>query len=421
VKGVKRAFCSRDSETLYFVSGFDRRSESQEDDMDLARDRSWSCYPQGASLARRGFLQALAAAAAGVSLPRLGFGQEGAGEPLPDFPVGGFPKGSVRLNFNENPLGPSPKAIAAVLENGLRESNRYNLIESLIERLARHHDVPAKSVLVGCGSTEFLQFTPWAYLQEGGNIVLPVPTYGWCGGVAKSMGRDVVEVPLGPEGRLDTAALKKAINRDTRMLYVANPNNPTGAGISLDEVEALAGALPQGAMFLVDEAYNDFLPEGKSAIDLVRKGAPILVTRTFSKGFGLAGLRLGYAIGPDEVLEKLKNVWWGDLGINTAVFVAAPAALDDKEHVAGYVRTVDAGLDQLKSGLAKKGFKSYPHRAPFFMVDMGKTARPLVKALLQKNVYVRDGSAWDMPTFLRVSVGTAEENEGFLRILSEIG
>jgi histidinol-phosphate aminotransferase len=381
---------------------------------------SSSCYPQGAGLARRAFLQALAAAAAGVSLSRAGFAQDGAGEPLPDFPVGGFPKGSVRLNFNENPLGPSPKAIAAVLENGLRESNRYNLIDPLIDRIARRHDVAPKSVLVGCGSTEFLQFAPWAFLRDGGNIVLPVPTYGWCGGVAKSMGREVIEVPLGPEGTFDPAALKKAITRDTRMLYVANPNNPTGAGLTLDEVSALTEVLPEGAVFLVDEAYNDFLPEGKSAIDFVRRGAPVLVTRTFSKGFGLAGLRLGYAIGSDEVLDRLKEVWWGDLGINTAVHAGAPAALDDTEHVARYVTTVDAGLEQLKSGLARKGFKSYPHRAPFFMVDVGKTARPLVRALQGKNVYVRDGSSWDMPTFLRVSVGTAQDNESFLRTLAEI-
>jgi histidinol-phosphate aminotransferase len=388
--------------------------------MELDRDRSWSCYPQGAALARRRFLQTLAAAAAGISLSRMSFAQEGAGEPLPDFPVGGFPKGSVRLNFNENPLGPSPKAIAAVLENGLREANRYNLIDPMLERIARHHDVPEKSVLVGCGSTEFLQFAPWAFLKDGGNIVLPVPTYGWCGGVAKTMGREVIEVPLGPEGTVDVAGLKKAFTRDTRMLYIANPNNPTGAGITLDEVASLTEALPEGAMFFVDEAYNDFLPEGKSAIDLAKRGSPVLVTRTFSKGFGLAGLRLGYAIGSDPVLDKLKEVWWGDLGINTAVQAAAPAALDDNEHVARYVKTVDSGLKQLKSGLAAKGFKPYPHRAPFFMVDLGKTARPLVRALQGKNVYVRDGSAWDMPTFLRVSVGTAEENESFLRTLHEI-
>jgi histidinol-phosphate aminotransferase len=370
-------------------------------------------------------LQTLAGAAAVSGLSLKSFSQtnavEEAEESLPDFPPGGFPDGSTRLNFNENPLGPSKKAVDAVLRDGLSGSNRYNLIEPLLARIARHHGVEAKSVLVGCGSTEFLQFAPWAYLKDGGNIVLPVPTYGWCGGVAESMGREAVRVPLAAEGRIDVGALKRAIRTDTRMVYVANPNNPTGSPLTLDEIGSIAGAVPDGSVFLVDEAYNDFLPDGRSVVELVKKGAPVLVTRTFSKGFGLAGLRLGYAIAPDAVLEKLKTVWWGDLGINTAVYIAAPAALDDTEHVKRYVATIDTGLEQLKSGLLKFGFHSYPHRAPFFMVDTKKRARPLVAALQKRNVFVRDGSAWDMPTFLRVSVGTAEENETFLRTLRELG
>jgi histidinol-phosphate aminotransferase len=392
--------------------------------MEFLRDRSWSCYPQGVAASRRAFLRTLAGAAAVSGLSSLAFSQSAAvdeaEEALPDFPPGGFPQGSTRLNFNENPLGPSKRAIDAVLANGLKSSNRYNLIEPLIARIARHHGIDPKSVVVGCGSTEFLQFAPWAYLNDGSNIVLPTPTYGWCGGVAETMGREVVRVPLAARGRIDVSALKRAIGPRTRMVYVANPNNPTGATLALDEIASIAEAVPEGGVFLVDEAYNDFLPDGRSAIELVKKGAPVLVLRTFSKGFGLAGLRLGYAVGPDPVLEKLKTVWWGDLGINTAVYVAAPAALDDVEHVKRYVAVIDSGLEQLKSGLAKHGFESYPHRAPFFMVDTKQRARPLVGALQKRNVFVRDGSSWDMPTFLRVSVGTTEENESLLRTLREI-
>jgi histidinol-phosphate aminotransferase len=395
--------------------------------MEFRRDRSWSCYPEGLAATRRAFLRTLAAAAAAssLSLSRSSFAQNAADdeeeEALPDFPPGGFPKGSTRLNFNENPLGPSPRAVRAVLDSGLSESSRYNLIGPLIDRIARHHGIEPKSVLVGCGSTEFLQFAPWGYLRDGGNIVLPTPTYGWCGGVAETMGREVVRVPLAAEGRVDVAALKKAITGATRMVYVANPNNPTGAPLTLDEVASITGALPKGAVFLVDEAYNDFLPDGRSALELVRRGDPVLVTRTFSKGFGLAGLRLGYAVGTDEVLEKLKTVWWGDLGINSAAHAAGPAALDDVEHVKGYVAAIDSGLEQLKQGLSRFGFRSYPHRAPFFMVDLGRRARPLVIALQKRSVFVRDGSSWDMPTFLRVSVGTAEENDRFLATLKELG
>jgi histidinol-phosphate aminotransferase len=391
----------------------------------MQTDRSWTCYPQGLQATRRAFLRTLAAAAAAssVSLARSSFSQNDdtvEEEPLPDFPAGGFAKDATRLNFNENPLGPSPKAIQAILQNRLAEANRYNFIDPLVDRIAKLHGIEPKNVLIGCGSTEFLQFVPWAYLKDGGNIVLPEPTYGWSGGVAAAMGRDVARVPLAASGVVDVAGLKNAIRSDTRMLYIANPNNPTGAALSLEEVSSLVEALPKGAVFLVDEAYNDFLPEGKSAIDLVRRGAPVLVARTFSKGYGLAGLRLGYAIGPDEVLDVVKTVWWGDLGINSAASLAGPAAIDDQEHVSRYVRTIDSGLEQLRSGLARFGFRSYPHRAPFFMTDTGKRARPLVKTLQERNVYVRDGNAWKMPTFLRVSVGTDAENERLLRTLREL-
>jgi histidinol-phosphate aminotransferase len=308
--------------------------------------------------------------------------------------------------FRENPLGPSPKAIAAVLENGLREANRYNLIDPLIARIARFATF-RQSVVVGCGSTEFLQFTPWAFLKDGGTSCFPYRPMAGVEG-REDDGPRRSSSAARRRGTVDCAGLKKAITRDTRMLYVANPNNPTGAGLPFDEIASLTEALPEGAVFFVDEAYNDFLPEGKSAIDLVRRGSPVLVTRTFSKGFGLAGLRLGYAIGSDEVLDKLKSVWWGDLGINTAVHVAAPAALDDTEHVSRYVHR-GFGLQRLKSGSRAKA--SSPiltgRRSSWWTWE---PARPLVRALRRKGIRARRKLV-DMPTFLRVSVGTAEENE----------
>ena len=281
--------------------------------MDFVNDRSWSCYPQGLMATRRAFLQAFATAAAASALPQAARAQDTtiSDEPIPGFPPGGFPQGSTRLDFNENPLGPSPKVLEALSGNGLVEAHRYNYIDPIIDAVAKHHGVPSKNVLIGCGSTEFLQFVPWAVLKDGGNIVLPTPTYGWSAGVAESMGREAVRVPLGPLGTVDVAGLKKAMTAETRILYIANPNNPTGAALDQDAVQKLVEALPQGAVFLVDEAYHDFLPDGKSALDFVRRDAPVLVLRTYSKAFGLAGLRLGYAIGPDAVIEKVKSVWLG--------------------------------------------------------------------------------------------------------------
>ena len=391
--------------------------------MDL-KDRSWSCYPDGLSPTRRAFLKTLAAAAAaaGTSFPAVTSGQESVpqGAPVPDFPPGGFPKGSAQLNYNENPLGPSKKVLAALVEHGFEDANRYNYIDPLIEAVAAHHEMPAANVFVGCGSTEFLQFTPWAFLKDGGNLVMPSPSYGWSGMVAESMGRRVIRVPLGERGVVDTARLKKAIRRDTRIVYVANPNNPTGAPIPHDEIVSLAEAVPSGGVLMVDQAYHDFLPDGDNVFDLVREGAPVLVLRTFSKAYGMAGLRLGYAIGSDPVLATLRSVWWGDLGINTATRIAGPVAIADQKHVQHYIKLIDEGLSQLRTGLTDLGLKPYPYRAPFFMVDCGRPTTDLVRSLYNRQVYVRPGAVWGMPNFMRISVGTAEDNATFLNAIKDL-
>lgn len=381
----------------------------------------WSCYPGGLEPSRRRFLEVLATAATGSVLACQGKApsQEATIETEDDIP-GASPEGAVLLNFNENPLGPSPKALSAIVQNGLTGANRYNNIYPLIDNLAQHHDVSEKNLLLGCGSTEFLHIAPWTYLKEGHNLVLPEPSYGWSAGVAASMGADIARVPLLEDGSIDIARLLKAVDRNTRLVYIANPNNPTGAGLTLDEVNELVTALPDDAVLLVDEAYSQFLPREETSIDLVKKGAPVIVARTFSKAFGLAGLRLGYAIAPEEVIEKLKTFWLWDLGINAAVNVAAPAALADTDHVNTYIRTVDAGLAYLREGLTDLGLASMRHRAPFFMVDLGREAKPVVEALEHKRVYVRDGKAWNKPTHLRISVGLPAENKALLQAIRQI-
>jgi histidinol-phosphate aminotransferase len=392
--------------------------------MNVSTDRSWSCYPDGLQPTRRAFLRTLAAAAAaaGASWPAVTCGEEKtpAVEPVPVFPPGGFPEGSVRLNFNENPLGPSKRAIMAILETGLREANRYSYIDSLIESVASHIGMPFENVLVGCGSTEFLQFAPWAFLKDGGALVMPSPTYGWSGMVAQNMGRRVDSVPLAADGVVDTDRLKKSIRRDTRIVYLANPNNPTGAHIPHEEIAALAEAVPSRAVLMVDQAYHEFLEDGDRVFELVRQGAPVLVLRTFSKAYGMAGLRLGYAVAAGSVLDRLRTVWWGDYGINTAARIAGPVALADQEHVLRYIELIDQGLEQFRSGLTGLGFKPFTHRAPFLMVDLGEPAMGMVRALYERQIYVQPGANWGMPTFVRISVGTTDDNDAFLDAVKDL-
>ena len=385
-----------------------------------------SCYPNGLQTSRRAFLRALSAAAiaSGVRLPEAFAGQQ---QTEPDVysteQVVRYPEGAVRLNFNENPLGPSPRAITALLQEGLQGCNRYGYVQPVIEALAARHTVSQKQILLGCGSTEILQIAPWSFLRDGGSLVYPEPTYDWSAGVAKAMGARVVPVPLGREGTIDVAALKKAIDRQTRIVYFANPNNPTGAALHFEELQSLVNALPSGALLVVDEAYYNFLPggtQGKTAIDLARGGAPVIAVRTFSKAFGLAALRLGYAVGPEALIDKLRTFSMADLGINAAVIAAAPAALADEEHVGRYVQCIDQGLEYLRAGLQEMGIKPWPHRAPFLIADLGRESKPILEALVRRKVYVRDGNAWSMPTCLRISVGLAADNEAFLKTLRQV-
>lgn len=396
--------------------------------MQSPRNDLWSCYPNGLLPSRRRFMRALAAAGTVAGLPgsMVACSQEPQeqnrqeeDESVPAYPQGGFSPGSIRLGFNENPLGPSPEALRAILDSGLKEGHRYNYIDPLMEAIADHHNLPAANVIVGCGSTEFLQFTPWALLKSGTSLVLPTPSYGYMAGVAENIGADVIRVPLGSQGRVDVTAMGQAIRSDTRLVYLANPNNPTGASLGLEEVRSLAKVVPREAVLFVDEAYHDFLPTG-SAIELVRAGLPVVVARTFSKGYGMAGLRLGYAMAPEAVMEKLKSNWWGDFGINAAAHIAGPAAIADQEHLQRYVKTIDQGLSQLRGGLEQMGFKSLPHRAPFFVVDLEQRAKPAMLALYRRKIYVQDGGNWKMPSFLRISVGLPEQNEVFLEAMREL-
>ncbi len=387
-------------------------------------DRTWSCYPHGPEIPRRRFLRSLAMAAAGASVGfrRMAAAQDAARVEVDESvlsteDVVAFPEGSVRLNFNENPIGPSPRAIAAILENGLGESNRYSYVDPLKKEIARRNGVEAGNLLMGCGSTEFLQIAPWTFLRKGGRLVLAKPTYSWCAGVARVMGSEVSEVPLRADGTIDLEGMKRAIGRDTRLVYIANPDNPTGASLPLAAIADLSESLPDDAVLLVDEAYVDFLPNGESSVSLVKKGAPVIVARTFSKAFGMAGLRLGYVVAPTNLIEPLKLLWTLDMGVNAAANVGGLAALSDQAHVDRYVKLVDDGLDYLRSGLSALGVKSLPHRAPFFMADLGREAAPVVLALAREKVYVRDGKSWEMPTHLRISVGLPDENRVFLERL----
>ena len=344
----------------------------------------------------------------------------------------------ARILFNENPLGPSSRAIAAV-QQAVSMWGRYPLSETPIleTKLRKLHGLPYNEtipglslartpspvgdtdLLLGVGSSEILKAIAWAYCSNGGNVVEAHPGYSAVGAEAEEMPNSTATrrlIPLDANQRLDVPAMLAAIDPQTKVIVVCNPNNPTGTTITLSQIEQLANATPADALLLVDEAYIEFLPNEKavSAIELAKTRKNVLVARTFSKIYGLAGLRVGYGLAATPVIEKLRPYMLGGLSLSMPGIVGATAALEDQEHIQ---TTRDLNLkiqETWKREFPRFGWKMAPSDACFAWVDVGQDCRELVKFLASRQVLVSGGGRWNLPTCVRISIGTEEENERLL-------
>ena len=381
---------------------------------------------------RRNFVAGFSAASA-VALS--GFSGElrfAAAEPVQ---VKGKP---ARILFNENPLGPSKKALAA-LQDASSSFCRYPLGESpkLESKLRKLHGLPFNEpvaglslarvesppgdsdLLLGVGSSEILKAIAWAYCSQGGKIVEAYPGYSALGAEATSIPGSTATrqmIPLNSENCIDVPGMLGAIDSDTKVVVVCNPNNPTGSTLGLSAIEQLADATPKDGLLLVDEAYIEFLPNGGaiSAIELAKTRKNVLVARTFSKIYGLAGLRLGYGLGPTEVIEKLRPFMLGRLSLSMPGVVAADAAIDDSEHIEA-TRALNLQIQETwKREFPKFGWKMTHSDACFGWVHVGGDCSSLVRYLAERDVLISGGQRWDLPQYVRISIGTEEENERLL-------
>ncbi|MDH5405646.1 MAG: aminotransferase class I/II-fold pyridoxal phosphate-dependent enzyme [Candidatus Aminicenantes bacterium] len=373
-----------------------------------------------ATFTRRGFLKGVMA---GVPLlayrqhpgfPYMGQSEE---EKIPF----GYGPDAIKLSSNENPLGPSPLALKG-MELGIQQGHRYTMVSPLEKKLIAYHKLQPRMLLLGCGSTEILKITPRAFLKDGGELVTALQTFKTIGREAERLGAKVRWVPLREDYRHHLSDMLKAVNENTRVVNIVNPNNPTGTALSYEEIRGFVANLPSQVVVLIDEAYRHFIEKEhpKSGIDLVLEGANVIVTRTFSKAYGLAGMRLGYGVAKAEIIEKLRPHSMGGLGVNQAVYGAAMLCLDDQEHVARYVNLCAEGRDYYYREFDSLGFKHIRSVAPFLMVDVRQDSEQIVKKLAKKKIYIRKGRDWDMPTFLRISMGTMAENRACLSALKEI-
>jgi histidinol-phosphate aminotransferase len=328
---------------------------------------------------------------------------------------------AVKLASNENPLGPSPKAIAAA-RAVLGDSNRYpdGGTHALRHTLAERRGVSPEEIFVGLGSSEIIDLAARVLLRTGLQGLTSEGTYAPFSVAIRASGADLVLVPQ-REFAFDLKAMATAITPKTALIYLANPNNPTGSAFRREEFEEFLAAVPDGVLVVLDEAYIDYAlsMDLRQSVETYRKRKNLLILRTFSKVYGLAGLRIGYGIGRPELLSAMNRLRtpFNTSGVAQA---AALAALDDNEHVTRCIETNATERKRLSEGLARLGFRPVPSEANFVFMVVGPEAKALSDDLLQMGVIVRPLGWMGFPEAIRISVGTAEENDKCLSAVARV-
>lgn len=335
----------------------------------------------------------------------------------------GFPADAIRMGFNENALGPSPKAIEGAIA-GARTGNRYALGGNLRPLLARHHGIDPQWVLPGNGSTEVLTNTPIAFMRNGGNVVTPLETWDGMISIADNLGVTVKRIPLLKDKgyTYDVDGLLKAIDSETRLAMVISPNNPTGTTMGYDDIKKIADALPPKGILVVDHAYQDYAPAGKTGLDLLKEGYKnVLVTRTFSKAHALAGLRCGYGMAHPDILKEIEKFGCGAGSTNMAAFGAVEGSLSDPEHIERSKTFVKNTHAYYQQQCKKLGLETVAGPSPFVLIRPGQLVGKAAQMELRKRkIFISDGAGWKLPEFIRVSFGREAENQKFFSELASV-
>ncbi|HLU65684.1 MAG TPA: histidinol-phosphate transaminase [Kofleriaceae bacterium] len=323
---------------------------------------------------------------------------------------------AVKVASNENPLGPSPRAVEAA-RRALAQAHLYpdGSAYALRRALAARLEVAPDEIAVGAGSNELIHLLVRTFCRPGEDeVVTHRHAFISYAIAARTHGAPLTETPVRADLRVDVDALCAAMGPRTRLVFIANPNNPTGHALARDELERILAAVPPRALLVMDEAYHEYasaLGGDYPASQPYRRERPWIITlRTFSKIHGLAGLRVGYAVADRRVVGLLDRVR-RPFNVPSVAQAAALAALDDGEHVARSVAATRDGLARLGAGLGELGLGVVPSRGNFLLVECGREAAPLYQALLARGVITRPMGAWGLPRHLRVSLGTAEEIE----------
>jgi histidinol-phosphate aminotransferase len=330
-------------------------------------------------------------------------------------------QGSVKLASNENPLGPSPRA-AEALQAAIYKLHRYPDGSGyyLTQKLAAKLGVPASGIVPGNGSDDVIGMLCRALLTPGTEAVMTAPSFLMYEILVRSVGAKPVFVPL-DQLAVDLEAMASAVTEKTRMVFVNNPNNPTGTFIGREAFQAFLAKLPDTVVVVLDEAYIEFArhPDCANGLSLLEAEPRLAVLRTFSKAYGLAGIRIGYGVMAPQLAELLHRIRQ-PFNTSSLAQAAAVAALDDDAFLQQTLDLVAGELDFLQNALRARGITCFPTQANFFLIDVMRDAGEVFEAMLREGVIVRSMESYGYPRYIRINAGTRQENRRFLEAFDRV-
>jgi histidinol-phosphate aminotransferase len=329
-------------------------------------------------------------------------------------------EGSIKLASNENPIGPSMKAVEAI-SKALTGLNRYpdGSCYYLKNNLSVHLGVPPESIIIGNGSNEIIELLVRTFLSRGDEAIMGDPSFAVYPLVVQAACCRPIKVPM-KALTIDLEAMAGRITKKTRLVFIANPNNPTGTIVTTGEFRKFMDSVPEETIVCIDEAYYEFVtsPEFPDSLEYIKEGRAVVILRSFSKTYGLAGLRVGYGISHPDIIDYMNRVRQ-PFNVNSLAQVAALAALEDKEHLNRTLDNNASGLKYLFLELKKLNYECVPTEANFFLLKVGD-GRAVFHALASKGVIVRPMHSFGLSEYIRVSVGLPEENRRFIKTFREV-
>ena len=330
-------------------------------------------------------------------------------------------RGSIKLASNENPLGPSPLAVRAIMDN-IKKLNRYPDSGGyyLKSKLSDLYAISQDRIILGNGSNELIELIVRAFLIPGKQVIQASPTFLIYEKVVTGAGGMLISVPL-KDFKIDLKKITESVTPKTKIIFINNPNNPTGSALTKKEVAAFLTGIPNDIVIVLDEAYIDFVTDKDVAngLNFLMNCPRLILLRTFSKLYGLAGLRIGYGFSSCEIIDYMNRVRQ-PFNTNSLAQAAALAALDDIEFVSATLKIIKDGLGYLHEQLDMLGLKYVPTQTNFFIIKVPFGGRRIYELMLREGVIVRSLDSYGMEDYIRINVGLPEENERFIRAIKKV-